>query len=482
MPFSNRRARIAHGHAKCIVGATPHVRSIKQMVRSVILALLLVLIIAAVGFVGFSWRAEIEPVEPVARASFSDALIARGAHLAATGDCIACHTAPDGRPYAGGLALRTQFGTIYGTNITPDPETGIGRWSSAAFTRALREGVDRLGRHLYPAFPYDHFTLLGDEDINALYAFMMTREPVRQVTPENEVVFPLNFRVLVAGWKLLFLDRVAFRSDPAQSEEWNRGAYLVQGLAHCGACHTPRNFLGAEKKKLYLAGGEAESWHAPAINAASRAPIPWTADSLFRYLRHGIEEQHEVAAGPMAPVAHNLSAVPESEVRAISTYITSIMGQPDAERRKRAETTLATARAANDAIGDYVPEPEKQARASGDATLANGASLYAGSCAVCHGALQRGPGSASSDALHLSLSSSVSLASPGNLIRIILQGMAPPDGERGPFMPGFAGAYTDEQVASLASYLRASYTDRPAWPNVEREVRRVRQSFAQARE
>ncbi len=452
------------------------------MARSFILAVLLALVIAAVGFVAFSWHAEIAPVEPAPRSSFPASLVARGAHLAATGDCIACHTAPQGRAYAGGYPLQTPFGILYGTNITPDPETGIGRWSLTAFTRAMREGVDRGGRHLYPAFPYDHFRLLGDEDIAALYAFLMTREPVREVTPANELVFPLNIRFLVAGWKLLFLENVAFRSDPAQSDEWNRGAYLVQGLAHCGACHTPRNMLGAENKKLYLAGGEAESWHAPAINASSRAPIPWSADSLFRYLRHGVDERHEVAAGPMAPVAHNLSAVPESEVRAISTYVASLMGRPDAQREQRAEKALAIARAADQSIGAYVPEPLKQANASGDATLTQGASLYAGSCAICHSAAQRGPGAPSSTALHLSMSSSVALTAPGNLIRIILQGMAPPDGERGPFMPGFAGAFTDEQVATLAAYLRATYTDRPAWSNVEREVKAIRRSFAGAGE
>jgi mono/diheme cytochrome c family protein len=350
--------------------------------------------------------------------------------------------------------------------------------ASAAVARARRDGVDRQGRHLYPAFPYDHFTLLGDDDIQALYAFMMTREPVRAEAPANELTFPLNIRALVGGWKLLYLDRTAFRPDPAQSEEWNRGAYLVQGLGHCGACHTPRNGLGAEKRKMAYAGGEAEGWHAPPLNTGSRAPVPWTADSLFRYLRHGADEQHEVAAGPMTPVVHNLRNVAESEVRAISTYVASMMGAPDAARQQRADAVLAMARAANAAGGDDVPEPAKQPHAAGDAAGQSGATLYAGSCAICHGAAERAPGAASANALHLSLSSSLSLSKPGNLIRIVLQGMAPPDGERGSFMPGYSGAFTDSQVAAIASYLRATYTDRPAWKDVEREVRKQRQQLA----
>ena len=443
------------------------------MVRRVVV-LFLVLILAAIAiFIAVSWRAQIAPIEPPARSAFDAALISRGASLAAIGDCVACHTAPEGKAYAGGLPLKTQFGTIYGTNITPDPETGIGRWSYAAFARAMREGVDREGRHLYPAFPYDHFTIVTDDDLQAIYAFLMTREPVRAERPRNDLAFPLNIRTLVSGWKILYLDQRPFRPEPAHGPEWNRGAYLVQGLGHCGACHTPRNFLGAERKRAYLAGGEAEGWHAPALNSDSRAPVPWTAEALYAYLRNGASERHEVAAGPMAPVVHNLSGVPEQEVRAIATYIASLMGAPDAERQRRSEWALARARG-----GETTPAGQV-ASGKDDAKMQMGGALYAASCAVCHGSPQRPSGAPASEALHLALSTSVALPSPGNLIRIILQGMAPPDGERGPMMPGFSGALTDEQVASLVGYLRATYTDRPEWPNVEREVRRVRQNLAQ---
>ena len=439
------------------------------MIRRFLLVLLVLALFVGAVFAAFSWRSGIAPIEPPARAAFEAAAIERGAYLAAIGDCVACHTAPGGRAYAGGYPLRTQFGTIHGTNITPDPETGIGRWSLDAFTRAMREGVSRDGRHLYPVFPYDHFTLVGDEDIKALYAFIMTREPVRAEAPANEIYFPVSFRPLIAGWKIAFFRPAAFRSDTAKSDEWNRGAYLVQGLAHCGACHTPRNVLGAEKRSMTLAGGEAEGWHAPAIDAQSRTPVPWTEESLYRYLRSGADARHETAAGPMTPVVHNLSSVPESEVRAIATYIVGVMGAPDAERQRRAQAAMARASEA-----DGATEPQVQ----GDGAMQAGAVLYAGSCAQCHGSASRQAGASSSDALHLALSSSVSLPGPSNLIRIVLQGLAPADGDPGAFMPGYAGAYTDAQVAAIAAYVRASYTDRPEWKNLEREVRKVRAQLA----
>jgi mono/diheme cytochrome c family protein len=444
------------------------------MFLRVLLGFLLVLVMIAGLFIAFAWRTEIAPIEPPARASFDPGLIARGASLAAIGDCTTCHTAPEGTPYAGGFPLHTQFGTIYGTNITPEPDTGIGRWSQIAFTRAMREGVDRAGRHLYPAFPYEHFVLLGDDDIAALYAFLMTREPVRAQPPRNQLAFPLNMRILLAGWKALYLDRTEFRADPAQNADWNRGAYLAHTLAHCGACHTPRNVLGATQKRLDFSGGEVEGWHAPPINAASRAPIPWTADSLFRYLRYGVDELHEVAAGPMAPVVHNLSAASESDVRAIALYIASVIGPPDVERQTRAQRILAAARASSESPGDEVLGQQRQSGSTADLRIQTGALIYAGTCALCHGSTERAPGSSSASALHLALSTSVSLPTSGNLIRIIMQGLAPPDGEAGPFMPGFASELTDDQIAALVSYLRASLSDRPEWPHVAREVRKAR--------
>jgi len=285
------------------------------------------------------------PVETENASAFNSGLVAKGAELAAIGNCADCHTAPGGKSYAGSRALPTPFGTIYTSNITPDSETRIGNWSEEAFRRALRDGVDRKGRHLYPAFPYDHFTHLTDDDIHALYAFIITRESVHSVPPTNKLSFPYNIRSLLAGWKLLFLQRGPRKDDGTNSAEWNRGLYLVESAAHCGACHTPRNFMGAEIKSRAFAGGVSEGWDAPALNSSSPAPRVWTADQLFTYLRTGWQAQHGGAAGPMASVSENLSAVPEADIRAIAAYIASLssrrQGKPQPSQRADATSTAA---------------------------------------------------------------------------------------------------------------------------------------------
>src|SRR6201985_1260274 len=220
---------------------------------------------AAVAF-AVTWRPAIAAIDPPGPQSFDPALVKHGRELATLGNCSDCHTTRSGGSFAGGLPVPTPFGTIYSPNITPDPDTGIGRWSEEAFRRAMRSGVDREGRHLYPTFPYDHFTNVSDEDDRALYAFLMTREPAHAPARANQLSFPFNQRFVVAGWKVLFLHRDGFQPNPGNSEEWNRGAYLVEGLAHCGACHTPRNALGAERANARFAGGDAEHWHAYATN------------------------------------------------------------------------------------------------------------------------------------------------------------------------------------------------------------------------
>ncbi len=211
-------------------------------------------------------------------------------------------------------------------------------------------GVDRAGQHLYPTFPYDHFTNVTDEDDRALYAFLMTRPAVNAPARANDLSFPLNQRFVVAGWKLLFLRRETYQPDATQSAEWNRGAYLVEGLAHCGACHTPRNALGAERASASFSGGDVDNWQAYAINARSPSPVPWDANALFGYLRQGWHPDHGVARGPMAEVVSNLSSVQESDVHAIAAYMASVFGPPTQDRLRQASDVRAQIKSSAAAI------------------------------------------------------------------------------------------------------------------------------------
>jgi mono/diheme cytochrome c family protein len=410
--------------------------------------LAVVLLVAAA--LALAWHPAIVPL--ATPATFDPAQVARGAQLARLGYCASCHTAASGQPYAGGRPLRTPFGTIYGTNITPDRDTGIGLWSEAAFVRSMRKGIDRAGRHLYPAFPYTHFTRLTDADLSALYAYVMTRPPVRAETPANDLRFPYNLRPLLAGWNFLFLHKGPFNPDPSQSEAWNRGAYLSEALSHCGACHTPRNRLGAEDASRPYGGGEAEGWWAPPLDNTSPAPIPWSEASLFAYLRSW-DERHGGAVGPMAPVSSDLAAVPEAEVRAIAAYFASSLGPPTPDRRQHAETLLNRA----------------EAGAGSDFGHPQGAAVYAGVCATCHERGGQVPFTVRSLAQHTTLSG----FDPRNVIRVVLHGIQPPEGAIGGIMPGFAGTLTEAQVIDLMAYLRARFSDQPPWADAAEQVRRI---------
>ena len=210
----------------------------------------------------------------------------------------------------------------------------------------MHDGVDREGHHLYPAFPYDHFTGASDTDLDAVYAYLMTREPVHRDVPAPQLTFPLNNRLAAAAWKLLFLRHGEFVPDKSQSPEWQRGAYLAETFGHCSACHSPRNALGAEKRDEKYAGGIAEGWIGPALNAASPAPAPWTAESAFNYLRHGFDRAHGHVAGPMQEVVEHLRQANEGDVRAMATYIASLNGvaAPDAAAKAEQAVKNATSR------------------------------------------------------------------------------------------------------------------------------------------
>lgn len=397
-------------------------------------------------------------IEVPPRSAFDPALIAKGAHLAAIGDCAVCHTAPGGPAYAGNRAVPTPFGTIYSTNITPAPGNGIGHWSEAAFNRAMRRGISRDGHHLYPAFPYPHYTKVDDGDLHALYAFIMTRSPVDVYTPPNELPFPLSQRWLMPVWNYFFLDSAPLRPDPAQSAAWNRGRYLVEGLGHCGDCHTPRNLLGGEKSSQALAGGAAEGWRGPALDAASPAPVPWDEPHLVAYLSQGWDSEHGAAAGPMQEVIGGLAGADAADLRAIAAYLAAQQGEVSPARRERAKEALARA------AGSAPPPP-----AAGEDVAA---ALFAGACAACH---TGGAAMATPHGIDLALSTAVNESDPTNAIRIVLGGIRPRAGQTGPWMPGFGNAFTDDQVVKLLAYVRAHYSGGPAWPDLAGKLRDIRE-------
>ena len=426
----------------------------------------IVVLLACAGFLIYAWHPAIQPVARPDPAAFDATLVKEGGELAALGNCIACHTVPGGRSFAGGLPLPTPFGTIYSTNITPDEETGIGTWSEEAFVRAMRQGLDRAGNHLYPAFPYDHFTLVSDEDNRALYAYLMTRQPVRATPPDNDLPFPFNQRLAVAGWKLLFFREGPHLPDQARDESWNRGAYLAEGLGHCGSCHTPRNALGAEDKDRHFSGGEAEGWNAYAIDSSSPAPVPWNTEGLAFYLRHGFHPLHGVSRGPMAEVTGNLAALPDEDIAAIARYVVDVMGPVAPERQARAEQLRAAFAPTDDA---KVTAADSLALSSGGAQ-SRGAAIYAAACASCHDGGRPPP----FGGLSFRLSTAVNAANPQNIVNVTLFGLPPADGEASAVMPAFGNVLSDEEMIALLQYLREHFTDAPAWSGLEALVRDTR--------
>lgn len=389
---------------------------------------------------------------------YSPQAIERGRLVAAAGDCVVCHTAPGGAPNAGGLGLETPFGTIYSTNITPDHATGIGRWSYAAFERAMRHGVHQDGRQLYPAFPYTAFAKLSDGDLQALYGYLMSQPAVASKPPETQLAFPYSLRPAMAGWNLLFHDATPFKADPARSAEWNRGAYLVQAAGHCTACHSPRNALGAEKTGIHtLGGGEAEGWSAPALNQLAGGKLPWSRDELYQYLRTGFSARHGVAAGPMAPVIQGLAELPDADVRAMATYLMELPGQAP-----QAAPVPAAA-----------PPASASASVQGLARHANGERIYQNACAVCHEA-GSGPTLFGVKPL-LGLNTNLHAASPDNLVQVILNGIQTPASDELGYMPGFRDSLDDRQIADLLGYLRARFApEETAWPDDMTTISRLR--------
>jgi mono/diheme cytochrome c family protein len=407
------------------------------------------------GFAAFAYRPSIPEGPTPDAASFSTTLVEQGGRLAAAGFCASCHTVVGGKPFAGGYAMKSDFGTIYSTNISPDRTSGIGAWSEEAFHRAMREGVARDGSHLFPAFPYDHFTRLSDADIHALYAFIMTRAPEQMPNHPNEMIFPFGIRSLQAGWKLLYFHPDRFIPETDKSALWNRGAYLAESLSHCSACHTPRGPLGEELTNRLYQGASVDGWFAPALTAANPSPAPWTTDELQRYLTTGISKYHGTAAGPMATVSRELGDVAPEDQHALVTYIASL-GSGDSKTAKIAPAVTAALAA----------DAQDHARIR-DA----GGRLFVAACASCH---YNSAPDVNPNRPELGLNTAVYLDDPSNLIHVILNGINAKDGAPGIVMPGFARGMTDADVTLLANYLRATRTDKAPWPNLEKQVAKIR--------
>ncbi|MEI8400697.1 MAG: molybdopterin cofactor-binding domain-containing protein, partial [Alcaligenaceae bacterium] len=392
-------------------------------------------------------------------ATYSAATLERGRELAALGNCVTCHTSAQGKPNAGGLGIQTPFGTVYSTNLTPDTQTGIGLWSTQAFNRAMREGISRDGHHLYPAFPYTSFTRINDEDLTALYGWLMSQEPVRQATPATKLAFPFSLRPLMAFWNALYLTPgpVArpVQTETERSPAWLRGEYLVNGLGHCSACHTSRDALGGERSGLaYLSGATIDGWQAPALNARSRSPVPWTETAFYDYLRNGHSAEHGSASGPMAPVVRQLAQVPDTDIAAMAHYLASF----------QAPVTGQTAQT-------YVT----QAAAREPLLLGPAQRMFQAACASCHHDGE-GPRLIGVN-IPLALSTGMHSAQPDNVIRVILEGIRKPASDQIGFMQGFAKQFDDQQLSELLTYMRSRFAPaQPPWPNLEQKIGVIRMS------
>jgi mono/diheme cytochrome c family protein len=367
-------------------------------------------------------------------------LIARGEYLARAGDCIACHTNPGGALFAGQLAMPTPFGTLYSSNITPDRETGIGDWTADQFYAALHVGRFPDGGLMYPAMPYGSYTKVSREDSDAIYAFIRSVPAVHQLNKAQDLRFPFDNRSLILGWRTLFFQEGVFKADPAKSTEWNRGAYLVEGLGHCGMCHTPINALGGNTQSQAFQGGliPMQNWYAPSLTSNKEAGLgDWSIEEIVDLLRSGVSHRGAVY-GPMAEVVFDSTQyLDDADVRAMAVYLKSLgQGTPPAE----AVTT--------------VPAPESSL------LLHFGQTVYEARCALCHASDGRGM---PPDYPPLAGNPSIQMESSVNPIRMVLNGGFPPgtQGNPRPFgMPPFAQSLSDDEVAAVVTYIRAAWGNR----------------------
>jgi len=410
------------------------------------------LVVVVLAIAGLAWwlfarhHAALPPAQTTAAKLQDPALIARGEYLATVGDCAACHTAQGGKPYAGGRALPTPFGQVPAPNLTPDDATGLGQWSFDAFWRAVHEGVGQDGHALYPAFPYTSYTRVSRDDAFALFAYLKSLPPVRNQTAAPSLRFPYDLRASLTTWRTLYFRPGEFVPDPKQSAEWNRGAYLVQGLGHCNECHVSRDNLGGLPRNETLTGGQipAQNWYAPDLSTRAHGGLEgWSTEDIVSLLRTG-QSAKGAAFGPMADVVmQSTQHMHEDDLRAIAVYLQSLPPRPAPMRNS--------------------------AKVDATALLDRGADLYDRQCASCHG--KQGEGVAG---VYPPLAGNTSVTEPTgiNAIRIVLLGgFAPTTGTHSrPYsMPPFAQQLSDGDVAAVVSYIRHAWSNN-ATPVMERDV------------
>lgn len=404
-------------------------------------------------------------------AANDSALIQRGHYLATAGDCIACHSAPGGKPMAGGLPLATPLGPIYSTNITPSKTHGIGNYTQEQFDAALRRGVRADGSHLYPAMPYTAYAKVTDDDMKALYAyFMQGVTPVDSAPAKTTALpFPFNIRLSMAGWNLLYLDSKPYVADPSKSVEWNRGAYLARGLAHCGTCHTPRGLLMAEDAGREFGGGAVGSWYAPNITADVNSGIgDWSVPELAEYLRSGRAAGKAQAGGPMAEaIDHSLRHLNAADLNALAVYAKSVPALHDAADTKPTHAWGAAADGLDEIRGLPLPQ---------DLNRMNGAQLYDAHCASCHQA--RGQGSFDGGLPPLFHNAVLGRRNTDNLVMVMIEGVQRQGDSHEILMPAFGKTLSDQQLATLGDYLVKLYGNPKAQVSVE-QVRTLRAGGAQ---
>jgi mono/diheme cytochrome c family protein len=412
-------------------------------------AALAVLLLACGGLVAAVWSELRGPALPAAEAlAPPDAeQVARGAYLARAGNCMACHTARGGAPYAGGHGIETPFGTVVAGNLTPDPETGLGRWSPEAFRRALHEGRSRDGRLLYPAFPYAHTTLMTEADVDALHAHLRSLPPVHQANRSHTLRFPYDTQAALAVWRLLNFTPGRFQPDPAQSAEWNRGAYLVNGPAHCAACHSARDALGGASAAFGASDLPDGHWFAPSLSDPRQAGVQqWATERIVALLQQGRVDGASVM-GPMADVVfHSTQHLQTDDLRAMATYLKAL---------------------------PVLEEPEVAFSAADSTPMRLGEQLYDRHCVDCHGAAGQGAAGAYPP---LAGNRAVTQSSPVNTLQAILRGGFAPvtAGHPQPYgMPPFRTLLSDVEVAAVASFVRQSWGN-AAGAVSSLEVQRVR--------